>query len=307
MLSNRVLASLVVVLAVSFAVAAQPADAAEKAAPLPFNNIEGVPGAPITPMAYLANPGPEGTTVGMPTFSVTGLMLGSKSLGVVAYNQTFYRRIEIGYAYNYLELGSLPDDVRKMGLPDIDGNVQVHHLHARGLLVEENSYSMPLPAITLGVHFKHNSQINEIDRDLGGALGLFGYEKASGVDFTLTATKMFPELAVGRPLILTAGLRNSDAAQIGYLGFGDDRSWTFEGSVGVMPIDKLLLAYEFRQKKNPYHRIPGLIGRESHWHAVSASWIANERVTVTGVLGWFGNIANSNADPGVGLQVKYEF
>ncbi|HUW58947.1 MAG TPA: DUF3034 family protein [Planctomycetota bacterium] len=309
MVSNRVLMGLAVVLAVSFPVAAaEPVTAsAGKAAPLPFNTIEGVPGAPITPMAYLANPGPAGTRVGMPTVSWTGLILGSKSMSTLAVNETFFRRIEVGYAYSYFWLGSLPNDVRKMGLPDIRDQVELHNLNLRGLVIEEDSYGMPLPAVTLGVHFKHNSGIRQIDRALMGTLGMFGYERASGFDFTLTATKTFPELVLGKPLIVTAGLRNSEAAQIGYLGFGDNRHTTFEGSLGVMPLEKLLLAYEYRQKKNPYHKIPGLIGREDDWHALSASYIMSDRVTITGVLGWFGNIANSNADPGAGLQVKYEF
>ncbi|KPJ53211.1 MAG: hypothetical protein AMS16_05505 [Planctomycetes bacterium DG_58] len=315
MVSNRVLVILTAVVVVSFPVAAEEAAPtaatapapAGKAAPLPFNSIEGVPGAPITPMAYLANPGPEGTRIGMPTLSLTGVSLGSKWLGVFAYNQTFFRRVEVGYAYNYFDLGSLPADVKKVAGLNIRDHVQLHHVNLRGLLVEEDSYGLPLPALTFGVHFKHNSGIRQIDRKLGGYLRAFGYEKASGVDLTLTGTKMFPELALGKPLILTAGLRNSCAAQIGYLGFGDDRETTFEGSVAVLPRKDLLVAYEFRQKSNPYHTFPVLIGREQNWHSVSASWIVNDRLTVTGMLGSFGTIANSRADLVGGLQVKYEF
>ena len=313
MVSNRVLVVLTVVVAVSFPVAAEeaaPAAAtapAGKAAPLPLNSIEGVPGAPITPMAYLANPGPEGTRIGMPTLSLTGVSLGSKWLGVFAYNQTFFRRIEVGYAYNYLDLGSFPADVKKFGGPSVRDHIQLHHVNLRGLLIEEDSYGLPLPALTFGVHFKHNSGIRQIDRRINGFLRFFGYEKASGVDLTLTGTKMFPELALGKPLILTAGLRNSCAAQIGYLGFGDDRETTFEGSVGVLPLKNLLVAYEFRQKSNPYHTFPFLIGREQNWHSVSANWIVNDRLTVTGMVGSFGTMLNSRADLVGGLQVKYEF
>ena len=46
----------------------------KKGPPLPFHSIEGVSGGPITPMAYLCNPGPEGAKCSMPT-AVNGLLV----------------------------------------------------------------------------------------------------------------------------------------------------------------------------------------------------------------------------------------
>jgi len=145
-MSSRVWVVLGVVLAASLPALAEDASSggtatgAAKGPPLPLQTIEGVSGGAITPMAYLCNRGPEGTRVGMPSVSLTGLSLGSKELGAFAYTQTFFRRIEIGYAYNYLGLGSLPDDIRKAGLPSIRDNVQLHHFNLRGLLLEEDSF-----------------------------------------------------------------------------------------------------------------------------------------------------------------------
>ena len=87
---------------------------------------------------------------------------------------------------------------------------------------------------------------------MGGALYSIGYRSASSEDFTFTATKTFAKGFFGKPLITTAGLRLSEAADLGFLGFGDTYHATFEGNVAILPWDKVLLAYEFRQKTDPY-------------------------------------------------------
>lgn len=286
---------------------AETADAGD-GLPIPFHTIGGYGGAAFTPIAYLVNPGPAGTVVGKPAASATFVRLGSKDLQSVAVTQTFFRRIELGYAANRLGLGSLDNDIRKLAGVDINrSEVYLHHFNIRGLLIEENSFDLPLPALTAGVHFKYNDTIEKIYDRLGGILSGLGYEKSNGVDYTLTASKMFPELAFGRPIVITGGGRFSNAAQMGYLGFGDEYKLTFEGNVAYLPTDWLVLVYEYRQKENPYHKLDKIIGDEDGWHAVSAHWLVNEHMSVTGAWICAGNIANSSADGGWALQVKWEF
>jgi len=296
---------------------AETAPAAEEASeapaappPLPFHCIEGYSGGPITPMAYLCNTENKDVTpdgVGLPSAAYTFVNLGTKEMHVVSFSQTFLERFEFGYAFQHLDTGSLHDDLRDAGLNMGERYVGLHHFNFRAMLLEENSFDLPLPAVTAGVHFKFNEEMDSIDRSLGGAFTNIGYSDDFGIDYTLTATKMFPKLAAGRPLILTGGLRLSRAAQLGLLGFGDDYKATFEGSVACMPLDQLCLAYEYRMKNNPYHKINGLVEEEHDWHAFSANWIVNDRVTITGLYGMFGNIANTREDSVLGLQVKYEF
>lgn len=186
-------------------------------------------------------------------------------------------------------------------------NFWLHHFNVRGMLVEENSFDLPLPAVTAGVHFKYNHGINSLNRSLGGALSRIGFERSNGTDFTLTASKMFPTLAFGCPVIVTGGIRWSEAAQIGLLGFGDTYDTTFEGSVACLPTDWLVLAYEVRQKDNPYTEINGLLGDEDWWQAFSASWIVNDNLSLSAVWGMFGNVANARADNTLAVQAKWEF
>ena len=288
--------------------AASSAD--RKGAPLPFHTIEGYSGGTITPLAYLCNScncGCKGKHLTPPSVSYTFLGIGSKRMHTVAVTQSFLNRIEVGYAMNHFHLGSFYDDLRKAGLKPERRDVLLHHFNVRAKILEENSFGLPLPAISAGVHLKYNNGIKQINRRLGRALSAIGYDKHYGVDYTLTATKMFPKLACGRPIIVTAGVRFSKAAQLGLLGFGKTCRASFEGSVIYLPTDWLVLGYEFRQKHNPYGQIPGLVGDEDNWQALSASVVVNKHLTILGVAGLCGNIANANADTTWGLQLKWEF
>jgi hypothetical protein len=275
--------------------------------PMPFHSIEGYSGGAITPTAYICNGGCSRNCCGGPVISYSFLNIGTKEMQVFAVTQPLFNRFEIGYAYNYLNLGSLTDDIRGVGMNPGRDNVQLHHFNLRGMLIKENDFGLPLPAVTAGVHFKYNDGVQRIDRNLGGPFKAIGLDRSSGVDFTLTASKMFPQLAFGRPVFLTGGVRLSQAAQIGLFGFGDTYHATFEGSAVYMPTDWLTLGYELRTKADPYGKIPGLVGEEDAWQAFSASWIVNNHLTISAVYGMLGIVGNTREDTTLGIQIRWEF
>jgi len=276
-----------------------------EAPPLPFHTIEGYGGGAITPMAYLVNPGAEGDVWGKPAVAFSSVVLGHKNLQALTFTETLFGRLELGYGIDRLGLGTLPDDIEDATTVDIGKDaVWLHNFNARVLLIKEGK----LPALTAGVHFKINQGIEDIDDRLGGALSSIDYDNDTGVDATLTASKtIVGEGTFKRPVILTGGLRNSSAGQVGLLGFGEDRATTFEGSVAVLPTDWLLVAYEYRQKSNPYDEIPGLIEDEDDWHAVDVSWIVSSHTTLVAGWGAFGNVTNETENETWWLQGKYEF
>ncbi|MBC8372046.1 MAG: DUF3034 family protein [Planctomycetes bacterium] len=275
--------------------------------PLPFHCIEGYSGGAITPMAYICNGWCGKDCCKYPVISYSFLNIGTKEMQVFAVTVPLFKRLEFGYAYNYLNLGSLTDDIRGAGMNPGRDNVQLHHFNLRGMLIKENDFGLPLPAVTAGVHFKYNDGVQRIDRNLGGPFKAIGLDRSSGVDFTLTASKMFPKLAFGRPVILTGGARWSQAAQIGLFGFGDTYHTTFEGSAVYLPTDWLALGYELRTKADPYGKIRGLVGEEDAWQAFSASWIVNSHLTVSAVYGMLGNVGNTREDNTLGIQIRWEF
>ena len=280
------------------------------APPLPVHTVEGVGGGAITPMAYLVNPEPEGAVFGKPSVTLTYVNMGRKNLDAISVTETLAGRVEFGYAANRLGLGRLPADIRAATGVDIGcSDIWLHNFNLRLLAIKENTClgGLAMPAVTGGVHFKVNDGIRGIDQCLGGALSGIGYERENGVDFTLTATRTIPPEVLGRPLIVTAGLRATQGAQLGLLGFGDEYYATFEGSIAYLPFDWLVLAYEFRQKPDPYGQIPGLIGDEDHWHAFDAIFLLSEHTAFTAGYGTFGTVANSEEAGVWWLQLKYEF
>jgi hypothetical protein len=290
---------------------AAPEAPPEKAPPLPFITIEGVGGGAITPMAYLVNPGDDCHFFGKPSVAMDAINAGQKNLEMIAVTDTLNQRIEIGYSAERLGLGTLPGAIQTAtGINIGTDDVWLHCFDARTLLVKENTPlgSLSLPAITAGVEIKYNGNIDDINTKLLGVGGLtaIGYRNAAGVDYTLTATKTFPKF-FGRPVIATAGLRLSEAADIGFLGFGNTYHATFEGNVACLVTDKIMVAYEFRQKTDPYGTIPGLIGTESNWHAIDLAYIFDKNTTFVAGWGALGVLADTTENGAWYFQLKHEF
>jgi hypothetical protein len=287
----------------------------EKGPPLPFHSIEGYGGGAITPMAYLVNPGPQDCVFGKPAAALTVGNLGDKQLQAITVTETLWGRVELGYGADRASLGDLPTDIHESTDVDIEtGSVWLHNFNARFLLVKEDTClaGLPLPAITAGVHFKYNDGIAQINNALGNVMNTIGFAANNGVDFTLCATKKFAKVA-GHPLFVTVGLRESEAAEIGLLGFGNTYHMTFEGNVVYMLTDHIVVGFELRQKVDPYGTIasdePGemLIGPEDNWYAIEAAYILNMHTTFCAGWGHFGNLVNSDANDSWLMQLKYEF
>jgi len=281
----------------------------QKAPPLPLHTIEGVGGALFVPTAYLVNPGPEGTVAGMPAVSMTYLnTLKGKDLLSVAVTRTFWRKLEVGYALTRLYLGNLPHAIWKgTGLSTSKGDVLLHNFNARCLILEENTFGDWCPSVVAGMQTKYNSSMRDLDNDLGGIPAMMGYEKSNGVDYVLTFSKTIPPDTFGLPpIILTAGVRNSQASNMGLTGFGKDYSTTFECDIAVLLAENLAVGYEFRQKQDPYHPIAPF-KKEYDLHAIRCAWIINDRLTLAGALSYMGTLTNTDVPLALGLQLKYEF
>ena len=303
------------------AAAAAPADDAapppdEKGPPLPFHTFEGYGGGGITPLAYLINPGKEDEVWGKPAVGMTYINAGAKNVDALTATETLYQRVEFGFGADRLGLGTLPMAILDATGKDIQhSDVWLYNINLRFLLVKENDYQLGEnfgnPAITAGVHFKIADGVESINEHLGGALTHVGFDRSNGEDFTFTVSKTFPKL-VGRPLILTAGFRESEAAALGFLGFGDTYRATVEGNVVFMATDRIALGYEFRQNKDPYGFILDksgnyILGPENNWHTFDVAYVLGKHATLVG--GWclLGNLSNAKANDAWVMQLKYEF
>lgn len=258
--------------------------------------------------AYLVNPAAEGK-VGMP--SIGGLHVGlgdGRYIDSITVTETIGERLELGYGWNTFNAGDLREDVEATtGIKLRDRSVVMHNLNARVLLVQEGAYGQSwLPALTFGVHYKHNDTVKDMDSDLAGTLSLIGIEDNDGWDFTLYASKMVT--ALPRPVILTLGVRATEASHIGFLGFTGDYEAVLEGSICVLATDRLIFAGEYRQKPNDeYDEVANLIADEDDWWTICAGYILSSRATISAGYGPFGSVLNHEANHSWGVALKYEF
>lgn len=285
--------------------------ATEKAPPLPIHTIEGVGGLVITPIAYLVNPGPEGTIFGLPSMSTTYVKAGRKNLEAAAITETLFGRVELGYSASRMGIGSLVDDVKQVTNIWIPDYVVLHNVNLRVLALAENSFDLPLPALSLGATYKYNDGISDVNQKLGGLLNTIGYRGNEGVDLTVTTSKTFTE-TFWHPLLVTAGVRFSEAEQLGYFGFGNKYRATFEGNIAYCIVDWLWLAAEFRGNANAYHQIANpyggnLVGPVDNWWAVGVTALLSRHATVTVGWGHLGSLLNTTENKCLGVQAKYEF
>lgn len=278
------------------------------APPLPLHSVEGMGGILITGSAWLVNPAEDDSLFGLPSLGPTFANLGNgRHLEAYTLTETIGGRVELGYAFNRLDIGDLDTDIMAAGLPDIqEDTVELHNFNARALLLKEGDFDQSwMPAVTLGLHYKHNSTVDDIDSRLGGALDANGIEDDAGVDVSLYASKLFT--STPRPFFINAGLRSTKAAHIGLLGFTDDRKTLFEANFGVLVLDNLVIGGEYRQKPDEYTPIPTLIEKEEDWWSAFITYVVNDQMTASIAYIHMGDVLNHEADDTYGFKFKFEF
>jgi len=279
---------------------------AEKPPPLPLHQIEGNGGVFSTLSAYLVNPPRDGEPVGRPSAGFVYVHLGSgRELEALTVTETPWKRLELGYGYDHLSLGDLPTAIASGGGPQIASSVTMHNANARLQLLQEGEFDRKwLPALTAGIHYKYNDGIQDINQKLGGGLQALGITGHQGLDFTLYGSKMLSFLP--RPVLVNLGGRATKGAQLGLLGFTDEYSFVFEGSVVLFVTDRLLLAAEYKEKPRDFSAAP-LVGREDDWWTIDAGYVVSKHMTVAAGYGHFGTVANHKANGAWGLAFKWEF
>jgi hypothetical protein len=279
--------------------------------PLPSTNIEGNSGLGVTSTAYLANPAEKEQVLGKPSVSVFTLFAREKDLQSFTITENILGRYEIGYAYERFGLGDWPDDVKTAAGASVSQHLGLHNFNLRAMVVEEGSLDCSwLPAITLGTHFKWNEGQTKLDDDLGGLLDTLGSDHSRGIEFTAVASKTIKDL-FARTIILSAGVRNSDAIHTGLFGFAGERRTTFEGSIVTFLTDQLLFCAEYRQKPDLMKQFSTggrhLVKAENDWWTLCLGYILNDNTTISAGYANLGNVANHREDSAWCFRLKYEF
>jgi hypothetical protein len=287
------------------AAASATATPAEKGDPLPLHQIEGNGGLFSTLSAYIVNPPRNGEWLGRPSVGFAFVDLGHQlDLEAFTITESPYKRIELGYGWDHLGLGDLPQALGS-GYHGPD-DVQLHNFNARFQIIQENEFDQPwLPALTAGVHYKYNIDILDIDKAVGGALTAHGISDDQGADFTLYASKLITQLP--RPVLLEIGGRATRAVWDGLGGFTSGYNFVVEANAAVFVTSRLVVAAEYKQQPRDYQAIGDLVRREGDWWTLDAAYVVNKHMTVAVGYGHFGNVLNHTADGVWGITTKYEF
>jgi len=164
-----------------------------------------------------------------------------------------------------------------------------------------------MPAVTFGAHYKVNTTIDDVDDDVGGALEALDIEDDRGFDLTLVATKYLDLEFLPVPVCFSAGVRWTEAAHAGFLGFTGDRDYVAELGMCSPVADDFWVAFEYKQKPYTYDDVPGLLEDEDDWWTIDVAWIPNNQTTVSLGYGRFGKLLNHRANKVFGIAVKFEF
>ncbi len=280
---------------------APPAD--DKGLPLPLHQLGGSGGILTTLSAYIVNPPRNGEILGRPAIGGAFAYLGhDMDLESLTITESPYKRIELGYGWERMSLGNLPQV-----LSINTQQVYLHNLNARFQLLEEGEFNQKwLPAITAGVHFKFNDGISNVNNELGGALyKLTGIRHSEGTDFTLYASKMIKDLPC--PVLLELGGRATESVWDGFGGFTGHYNFVFEGNAVVLLPDNFALAAEYREMPRDYNNIGNIYTRETDWWTLDAAYVVNKHMTVALAYLHMGNVLNHQANGTVGVTMKWEF
>ncbi|MGH8124388.1 MAG: DUF3034 family protein [Rhodanobacteraceae bacterium] len=159
------------------------------------------------------------------------------------------------------------------------------------LVLDQDSW---LPQVAVGAQYKKNNQ--------GAVVQFVGAKRASGVDYYVSATKLF----LAQSLLVNATVRFTEANQIGILGFGGDKhngyQAEFEGSVAYLLNRHLAIGAEYRQKPNNLS-----IAQEDDWYDAFVAWAPNQHVSLTLAYADLGNIVIEKHQHGLYASVQVGF
>ncbi len=248
--------------------------------------IEGAAGGGLTPWALIAGLGTE-DEVGGSAFCTrvrpSDFILDTCGVAVGIDN-----RLELSLARQTFNLDSVIQNQH------IDQSIVGAKLRLFGDAVLDQDQPW-LPQVSAGVMWKHNSSYDFVPE-------LLGARHRDGADFYLAATKIWLDGPLGHSWLADVTLRESNANQLGLLGFGGDLGnyhLLAEGSLGVFLNDYVILGGEYRQKPNNLSAF-----RENDFKDVFLAFVPVKYLSLTLAYVDLGNIADKPHQDGWYLSLQ---
>ena len=254
------------------------------------SQLDGAAGGGLVPWAVIAGYGTRdaiGATVHYTLDAMPDFTLHSAGIAVGLFD-----RVELSYAHDWFDTGSTG---AKLGLGS-GFQFQLNVVGAKVRLIGDIVYDQDswLPQVALGTQYKI--------ADHADVLRAIGARRADGVDFYVSATKLF----LAQSLLVNATVRATKANQFGLLGFGGDRTagYTaqFEASAALLLRRDFAIGAEVRTR-------PDNLGfaHESTAYDIFAAYFLNKNLSVTLAFTALGPIANQGNQNGVYLSLAGGF
>jgi hypothetical protein len=254
------------------------------------SSIEGGAGGGIIPWAVLAGYGEQGEWGG--SAFATHVDLPDYTLDVVGAAASYGNRVEISYAHQRFDLGSL---VSKLNLPEDNLTQDIFGVKVR--LFGDLIYDQ-LPQVSAGLEYKHQNDFL--------IPSLVGAKRDSDVEGYLTASRLFMGAAFGYNVVVNAGLRYSRANETGLMGFGGDRRDTRsvlkEGGAAILFNPHWAVGMDYREKPDNLS-----FAGESDWADFFVGWFPNKHVSVVLAYAKLGEIATLDNQNGTYLSLQGSF
>jgi hypothetical protein len=254
------------------------------------SQVEGAAGGGLTPWAVIGGYGTR-DQIGANAF-YTNVGLDDYTLDSYGVLVGFYDRVELSFSRQEFDTEAVGGLLGLgNGFTFTQDTIGVKVKVAGDAVLEQDSW---LPQIAVGAQYKKNDQ--------PGVLAFVGARDDSGVDYYVSATKLY----LAQSLLLNGTVRFTKANQFGILGFGGDRNDSykaqFEGSAAYLLSRNLAIGAEYRTKPNNL----GIADEDDAWD-VFVAWAPIKNVSLTVAYVDLGNIVIRDDQRGVYASLQVGF
>lgn len=252
--------------------------------------VEGAAGGGLTPWAVIGGYGTRDQIGGNAFYTRVNVDdYGLDSYGVLV---GLYDRVEISLSRQKFDTENVGAALGLgRGFTFTQDTIGVKVKIAGDAVLEQDSW---MPQIAIGAQYKKNDQ--------SAVLAFVGARDDSGVDYYVSATKLF----LAQSLLVNGTVRFTRANQFGILGFGgdlnDDYQPQFEASVAYLLSRNLAIGAEYRNKPNNL----GIAVEENAFDAFVA-WAPYKNVSLTVAYVDLGNIVIADDQRGLYASLQVGF
>ncbi len=241
------------------------------------SQIEGTGGGGLVPWALITGYG-------------TNEQIGASAFYTVAKTRDGYEIDTVGAAIGFYNRFEVSLSQTKFGLSDTVPHTSIK-LNTFGMklrLLGDAIYDQDVwyPQVSIGMQIKHNEDFDFVP-------DLIGAKHSTGVDYYLTATKLYLAGLFGRNILLSSTLRATKANQFGILGFGGDNRNQYQlmpsFTAAIMLRDNLITGIEYRNKPDNINTF-----KEQDAKSLYTTWFPHKNFSITGAYVDLGNIADKS-------------